>query len=276
MKFLKSLSVCAMALASMFVFAGCNSGTLVENPSDELKLALDTAVSAMSTTTTDYKATGIKTYDVSSDSYTMTASISAEVILSGSGADFKAYSKGVQSGHQYSDYSSYVMSSNCEYYVEPVAELYALYETRSQTTMTTSSLDSALSKVSLSDNQAELIGFTFKSFAGEDGYSASEYSIYSLGTDSYRVDIEIIEGSLDSASIAYEKMNINLYVTDGKVVQIKTADVSKSRHTINDAWETTTATCDICFSYDNIAVTIPNTTGYVTVSSSDFPQVDLF
>jgi len=275
MKFLKSLSVCAMAIASVFVFAGCNTGTLIESPSDELKLALDTAVSAMSTTTTDYKATGKATYDVSTDYYTMTASISAEVILSGSGADFKAYSKGVQSAHQYNDYRDYVLSSNCEYYVEPVAELYALYETRSQTTMTTSSLDSALSKVSLSDNQAEMIGFTFESFAGEDGYSASEYSIYSLGTDSYRVDIEIIEGSLDSASMDYEKVNINLYVTDGKVVQIKTTDVSKSRDTINDAWETTTVTYDVCFSYDNIEVTIPNTTGYVTVSSSDFPEVEI-
>lgn len=278
MKFLKSLSVFAVAIASVFVLTGCNSGTLVDNVTDEMKQSFDTAITDLMAKTTDYKMVASLSYDFTSEEYDSTVRMYSEITLTGSDEDLMAKARINESGRYYNDYGENSMSCNAEFYMDTTESGYALYETRSETQTTTASIGTAFSLMSISNTIGNMINVDLENFygTGEGYYTADEYTVYSLSEGSYRINIDVTEGSLESTSTSYTKININLYITDGQVVQIVTTTDARTRHDTDESWELRKISGTFNFYYDNIDINIPDTSDYTAVDIDDFPDSEIF
>jgi len=276
MKFFKQITTCAFALVSIFALTGCSTGTLIESPSLEVKQGLDTSITNMQNTVTDYKITGSKTTNLQGTDVNDTVSYNMDCVVSGTLLDQKAHMKFSANASLNEQGQITIVSVNDDYYMKATESHYNLYETKSRTTTTRDTLSSALSLIAFENNIQDLINIDYiGTFSGASAYSENNYSLYSLENDSYRIELNNTTGSLDSTSLFYNKIIAIITITDGNVTKIVTDYTLKSRSVATDAWSTVVESTNYTIEYGSFTVTLPNITDYTAVTYNNFPVHDV-
>jgi len=277
MKIFKRLSICAFALVSVFAMTGCSTGTLIESPSLEVKQALDTSITNMQTSVTDYKITGSMTLSVQNPEMNANVVFNIDSVVSGTGLEQKAHMNYSASGNINEQTQQTSMSVNNDYYMSVTESHYNLYETKSRTTTTKDTLSSALSLIALESNIKDIVELDYLgTFSGANAYSSDDYKLYSLNEDSYRIELDTQTGSLDNTSISYKKITATITITEGKITQIKVTSIDKSRANATAVWGSNISTKDYTIEYGSFTITLPNVTNYTAVSYNTFPTYGIF
>jgi len=272
MKIIKRLSICAFALVSIFTLTGCSTGTLIESPSLEIKQGLDTSITSMQTSVTDYKITGSKSMNIQSTEANGNVTYNFDGVVSGTELDQKAHMN-YSADVNLNDRGQLInITVNDDYYMSVTESHYNLYETKSRTTTTRDTLSSALNLIALKDNINDLLDIEFPgNFSGESAYSANDYKLYSLEENSYRIELDITTGSLDSTSLTYRKTTATITITDGKVTQINSTLTQKSRTDVSSAWVSMVYVTNFTIEYGSFTVSLPNMADYTAVTYNNFP-----